>query len=696
MGNNQFSEIASKILSESGSRTEREKNMARMRQRRSEAARIEIPACDNPQRRERCLEDPPLFLKTYFPGRYTRPFGKLHHALIDSIYEIAVHGGRQAIAAPRGRGKSEITKGMIAYLIFAGIVRFPVPICQTTPKAQAIYSDFRKKINTNEMLLRDFPEVCVPVRDLDGAPLRATKQHIDGKPTNIVWKAKELSLPEVPPEYRGPIDYGGVKMQFQGLDSDIRGINVDGDRPDFVLIDDPETRESAKSLTQIEDREKAIDQDIAGLAGEDRTLAMVMLTTIQNRYCISFRYTNPSDKSAWMGKRFAWVEKWPERMDLWDDYIAKRKLDQEKGDRFAMNAVSHYLENREEMEKGVEVLSDNWKSEQLADGTETVHSAIQEAFNHIADTSMDAFCTEYQNDPPKEEEIETLGLTPARVMTALSGLHQREVASDSGVRVVGIDIGKYHSHWTDTAWRDGAIGDVVDYGVMETHGLSTASDPKAIEIAQLTALEVWAEQVVAEINPQLCLIDSGTFTQTVYEFCRRRGRPFYPAKGWDSGRFRLPKRSKDRVPFLESYASQLAEEAIWLYNVNTEWWKKWLQQRFMTDSFGPDGERNQGSLCLFDSAGDSKRHLSFSHHICSEEEQLVPVHGKEMKRVWFVKNKNNHWLDSTALACAGAGVLGVRVVKEVSRIPEPKPRPTGNGFKFTTPHGQPFVATQRS
>lgn len=675
---------------EKGAFGERDKDIERKRKQRSETARITIPSVVDIARRERCLHDPPLFLKTYFPQDYRQPFGRLHHSMIENIYDRAQYGGKKAVAAPRGRGKSQIVKGMLAFLVLAELVRFPIPICATTALSGRIYKDFRNKLATNPLLLEDFPEVCFPIRALEGAPQRASKQHVAGQLTNIVWSANDyLRLPDVPGS-----PYGGVKMAFYGLDAAFRGINIDGDRPDFILIDDPETRESAKSIGQIEDRIEILEKDVAGLEGQDEALAMVMLTTVQNRYCLSFQFTDRDNKTAWDGERFAWVEKWPKHMDLWDDYVAKRQSAQAAGDRHGMDAVRFYLNHREAMDEGVEMLADNYKPVTLEDGTETVFSGIQEAFNKIADTSMAAFRTEYQNDPEPEEEIQTLGLTPGRVQSRVSLLQQRECDSDARWRTIGIDIGKYHSHWTDSAWSVGAIGDVVDYGVLETHGLSAGSDAKAVEVAQLAALEVWADEIVAAVNPQLVLIDSGTFTETIYEFCRRRGRPFYPAKGWDSGRFRMPKQSQMTIPFLEAYANRLQSSGVWLYNVNTEWWKDWLQQRFLTDPFGPNQERNAGSLTLFNPNGDTKRHLSFAHHITSEEHQLQPVYGKQMKRVWFVKNRNNHWLDSTALACAAAGCLGMRVIESrpESAAPVRQAQPQPNPFSRD---GRPYLASQR-
>ncbi len=680
----------------------RDKDAQRKRDDRAESSRIHIPACKNPARREACLADPEKFMRTYFARDYKRPFGRLHTRLIGSMVEIASHGGKKSIAAPRGRGKTQIVKGVIPYVICAGLRRFIVPVSQTTSHAMELYEDFRRKCMHNDVFYDDFPEICHPIRALEGAPQRAGRQHVDGVLTRIEWKTDRLRLANIPEEYRGSIEYGGVRMEFRGLDAAIRGINRDGDRPDFVPIDEPETRESAKSLKQIGDRINALDMDLAGLAGEDVELAQVLLTTIQNDYCLSFQFTDPDQRPSWMPERFGWVEKWPEEYPLedlktgkWHEYITLRQKGQRDGDRYGKEATKFFLANREAMELGGELLADNFKSQTLADGWETVHSAWQEIFNAIADTSFEAFCTEYQNDPPKTERIEKLGLTPSVVQSRTSELQQRQTPEPMIARTIGLDIGDRQSHWCDTAWDEGAVGSVVDYGIMETwfqHG----SDEKAIELAILQSLHTWADEVVARINPLLVLIDSGSgvaHKPAVYSFCRERGAPFFPSKGWDSARFRPKQRGDGIEPFDQCWAHYQPEEKIWLYNVNSEHWKKWLQQRFLTPPYDATGKRNPGSLLLFSDDGDKKRHLSYSHHITAEEERAIPVAGKAFKKIWFVKNRNNHWLDATALACAAGGAVGVTLMKEQEVIiPVVAKR---QSRQFTDPYGRPFVATLR-
>lgn len=657
--------------------TERDRDALRKRDARSESARITIPECKNPQRRERALRDPELFLRgEYFTNRYSRPFGKLHYAIIDALLEVAENGGKQSIAAPRGRGKSEITKGMLTYLIFAGKVRFPIPVCQTTADAEKIYKDFRNKVANNQKLFEDFPEICAPVRALDGAPQRAGRQHIDGIPTGIIWTNDRLRLANVPAKYRGPIDYGGVFMEFRGLDAAIRGVNNDGTRPDFIIIDDPETRVSARSDAQIADRINAIEKDIAGLAGEDEELAQVMLSTIQNRKCVSYIYTDPEQKPSWMGRRFGWVETWPNEWckydetgeqipGLWHEYMAIRGRDQRAGDRYGRGATQFFLDNQEAMVAGGSLLADNYKAKVLPDGFVTVHSAWQVVFNSIADTSFDAFCTEYQNDPPEVEQIQTIDLSYSHVATCLSGNAQWTIPPWVKHVVRGIDMGKVNCHYVDIGFDTDGTGTVIDYGRFTTHGLAVNSSDEAIELAMLNALQAFAIEN-NRYNIDLAFVDSGYYPQAIYEACRRLGGRYKPIKGPDSN-YKMPKASDTVQCWYECHASLVNDanrRPVWLFHPNTEFWKNWLQERWTQDPF-VGGQLTRGSMTLFEPpANDIKFHQTFARSMVSERLEHVPIPGGGYKSVWNVIDRgNNHYLDAAGYACAAGGCLGVRLIQ---------------------------------
>jgi len=218
-------------------------------------------------------------------------------------------------------------------------------------------------------------------------------------------------------------------------------------------------------------------------------------------------------------------------------------------------------------------------------------------------------------------------------------------------------------------------------------------------LAILDSLKQFADsEPFHDVQPLLVLVDSGDYSESIYEFCHQMGAPFFPSKGWSKDRFHQKKQTDDYEPFLEAYAHRTMDSKrreMWLYNVQTEFWKKWGQERFLVNAF-MDQTRLPGSMALFDPPhGDQKFHLQFARHMVSESEQLVPVDGKVNKRVWVVHDKsNNHWLDAYALACAAAGCTGLRLVNSEPEQPKQKPQQVLKQ-KLVNPHGQPFLVTER-
>ena len=650
-------EILKALASRAGA-TKPSTQLGRDREKAKRESEIVHRPCANPQRRKECLADPKLFLKTYFPDRFYNPFASHHIEIINGIANCAIEGGDQAIAAPRGDGKTEICAAMMVWAILAELVRFPVIVAATGDFALKIFKDIKSHFENNELLAADFPEVCDYVKDLEGAPSRANKQHNGGKRTRIVWTQSEVIFPTVEGS-----PYGGVAIAYKGLDAAIRGIKVRGQRPDFVLIDDPETRESAKSDHQIRERTIAIDRDIAGLAGPDKPLARVMLTTLQNRQSLSYTFTDPALRPSWHGKRFSMVVKFPTNVDMWTEYVALRQGDQkEETDK----ATEYYLANREAMDDGAEVSNPHrFKPGEI--------SALQSFYNRVADLGWPAVNAELQNDPDDDAVDDQTTITAHTVRTRMSGLKRAELPKAEGVKIVcGIDIGKYYSHWVKVAIYGHAVCNVIDYGVMETHGLSVGSDEQSIEQAILKSLEIWRMEVQDTNAPELVMVDSGDYTSAIYEFVRRVGSPFVAAKGWESGRMRFDvTSSQTRRVFQECLANFHSAERVWLYNVNASFWKAEVHRRFMTSTFNEANLVNDGSLSIW-STDDRKEHISYSHHICAEAYEERFIEGKGLVKKWVAKHRNNHWLDATGLALCAGGCLGFRTIQVSQRATTPQ------------------------
>ena len=648
-----------------------DKDVDRKRSQRSRAAEVTIGAVANPARRAACLADPVMFLKTYGfeddgSETFYNEFAEHHLAMIQAIDERSVNGGDKAVAAPRGDGKSTVAIWMSIYIILTGRLRSLVIIAATRKHAQKLFRRIKKAFSRNDILKADFPEICDCVRELDGAPQRAAKQHVNGERTGIVWTQDEIVFPFV----KGS-PYGGIHVAYYGLDSAIRG-----GRFEFALIDDPETREAAYSEDQNAKIEDMIDGDVAGLAGPNSAISRVILTTIQNRRSYSFRVTDPKIKPTFAGDRFGMLSAWPTDRDAWDQYIAMRQQGQNDGDKDGLKALAFYEANREGMEAGAVVTNPHRFNRRLnADGVAVEVSAIQSFFNRVADWGLSRVMAELQNDPDEEESEQTLQLTAGKVASRISGLSQNELPRVDECKItVGLDVGNLWSNWVKVAWFGNATGVILDYGILENQGAKTNMDQSALTASLIPSLMQWRTDILSENPPDFCLIDSGsgTHVEAVYEFVRQAGgTPFAPSKGWASGRFHIGKDTPTRRCFYECAAEHQKPNRLWLYHVNTEFWKQWLQERFVAPTFDESQQFNDGSLSLFAAPNDPKRHLSFSHHITAEEKQELFVPGKGMQTKWVCKNKNNHYLDALALACAAAGVIGIRLIKRESLTERP-------------------------
>ena len=109
---------------------------------------------------------------------------------------------------------------------------------------------------------------------------------------------------------------------------------------------------------------------------------------------------------------------------------------------------------------------------------------------------------------------------------------------------------------------------------------------------------------------------------------------------------------------------------VWLVNCDTDRWKSFEHARWLT----PEGKA--GAAYVYGSMTDTERfyvekrmpkqcseHHGFARHITSEIETEKVIRG-QVKRVWVVKTGRvqNHWLDASYLADAGAAMLDVNVL----------------------------------
>jgi len=637
----------------------------------------------NEERKSACEQDIYLFLRTYFPKIFFHDFTEDQRAMIDAILHRLRYGGCQAIAAPRGGGKTMITSFVTLYCLLFGQIKFAMVVGATRPKAIQVLDNIKKQLRRNKLLLEDFPKVCCYVRYVAEAPQRAGNcKGPDGELVNMVWHQDHIVLPT----REGSAASGGMVSATGITADDIRGQCIDGVRPDLVILDDVDTRESATSETQTETREKTIQEDIMGLAAPGQTIAVVMLCTVINRKCLAYLYTEPKIRPAWHGRRYRLLVSQPANTHLWQEYMQIRLSGMESGkDPDGRAAHAFYLANRGAMDDGAEVSNPHVHSEGLLpDGTKTQESALQYCYDKIADATKDGvdgwlhFATEYQNDPPEESGPQESGITPLIVASRTNAFARREVPPDCSVLTLYVDLGKYGCHWTASAWRQGGIGFVIDYGVAEVFNMGVAVNDKTVDLAILNALRNFKDQLEKHqflrgnepVKPDMVLVDSSDFTDAAYAFCKESGPPYYAAKGAGQGRFHagVTNVAKGHIAG-QFWYTQVQPNRVKLVGLDADHWKLHCHNLFMTATYDDGGNFKSGAISLFSPGNDKRCHQTYSHHICAEiwTEEHIPDKG--LKRGFKSKSHNNHWLDATAGACAAAAICGIKIVGE-----QPKPR----------------------
>lgn len=700
---------ASSLMAESQPKDERQTQRERMARKRAAERDLKIPIPKNLTRRLECEQSIELWLRTYFPNDFYEVFTQDRRDMLNSIEAAARYGGDQAIAGPRGEGKTSLAMHGSLFLMVTRICDFPVVIGKSQSKSQLELKDIKEKLQQATIFIEDYPEIGIPFQSVGGWSSRARMQTVAGKSTNIELAADHIAFPtigidQLPKNWPAeivPASCGQVIYSL-GIDGPIRGTKFRGKRPKLAIIDDIEDREAAASETLIAKNQEVIEQDIAGLGASAERVARAMLCTIQNRKCNAYIYTDPKKKPSWRGKRYRKMLRPPDRFDMVTQYIDMRRGRDILKDPDAREAFQFWRDNQEDIERGCETSNPQSYSKKLhEDGEPLELSAIQAYYNRVADWGEKAVATEIDNDPPETVGPQGMGLTAEIVSSRISGFDRLQLPANTVSLTAAIDLGKYSCHWVVIAWWKGGGGCVVDYGVAEVKDTDTAMNHEASEPMIYRALLQWRDELLAkeyvdaagERRKVDCVfIDSGTFTNAAYEFVRQVGPPFFASKGIPN--YRPKSQSTDKIKAGDNmHAAYMEASDVWLFELNTDYWKAWMQERFMSPTFDDQNMLRRGALSLFTPPAN-KRHLSYAQHIVAEELVTEFKEGKGTKTYWNKNNDNNHWLDATYNCCAAGRYTGISLLADPS-LPQVVPREVdGDKPKPAKPkriqHGQKF------
>lgn len=638
----------------------------------------ELPEIVNPERRAACERDFRLFCEEYFPASFPLEWSEDHLKVISKIEVSVLEGGLFAMAMPRGSGKTTLCEIACIWALVYGHREFVTLIGSDEDHASNMLDSVKVEFETNERLLEDFPKVVYPIHCLEGIHQRAGGQLYEGKQTYIGWSKKEIVLPTMPDSPAS----GGI-IRVAGITGRVRGMKYkrpDGQsvRPSLVLIDDPQTDESARSPSQCATRERILAGAILGLSGPGRKIAGLMTVTVVREDDMADRILDRSKHPQWQGERTRMVYLFPANEALWDRY-AQLRAEGLRAERGLKDATAFYRKNRKQMDVGARVA---WEARHNPDEL----SALQHAMN-LRYQDEHAFWAEYQNQPLPDEEPDDQLLTADQIAAKTNGLPRGRIPLECSHLTAFIDVQGKALFWLVAAWSDDFTGTVVDYGtepdqkrpyftLREIRRTLKAAAPRAgLEAAIYAGLErlsdhlldrEWKRDDGAMVRVDRCLIDAnwGESTDVVYQFCRqsRHASLLLPSHGRYVGASTIPfseyKRKRgDRLGHNWRIPSVAGKRAVRHVVFDANSWKSFVQARFAVPMGDP------GCLALW--GREASKHRLLAEHLTSEYRVVTEGRGRSVDE-WKIRTpgSDNHWLDCLVGAAVAASIQGASLMGE--------------------------------
>ncbi|MCC5830151.1 MAG: phage terminase large subunit family protein [Phycisphaeraceae bacterium] len=635
----------------------------------------EIPQVVDPKRRAACEESFRGFCETYFADVFYLPWSDDHLRVIDKIERAVRTGGLFAMAMPRGSGKTVLCQTAVLWSALIGSTPFVCLIAASAERARDLLENIKIWLETNPLLHADFPEVTYPIQCLERITNRQKGQKFQGEPTRIDWSSDRIVLPTIQGSKAS-----GVVISCSGMKgSDIRGQNyarADGQvvRPQLVLVDDPQTTESAWSPSQSQRREAILAGDVLGMAGPGRKIAGLMACTVIRPADMADNILDREKHPEWQGERTKMVYAFPSpgSEKLWAKY-AEMRADSFRNDGDGSEATEFYRQHRQAMDAGAIVA---WPQRFNEDEL----SAIQHAMN-LRYRDEAAFFAEYQNEPIVEAIGEDM-LTAEAIAAKLNGYRPGEIPLGCSHLTMFIDVQQKVLFWMLCAWEENFTGYIMDYGTWpdQKRAYFTLRDVRATigravpgagmegqiyaALDKLTTEKLsraYRREDGAEMRIDRCLIDAnwGQSTDVVYQFCRQSPHAgvLLPAHGKYVGASSIPfseyKRKRgDRLGLHWRIPNTIGKRQVRHVLVDTNYWKTFVQARLAV-AMGDPG-------CLSLPGRDEKAHRLLADHLTAEYRVKAMAQGRTVDE-WKLRatRPDNHWLDCLVGCAVASSIQGV-------------------------------------
>lgn len=647
----------------------------------------QLPEVVNPNRKAACERNFQLFCESYFPETYALAWSPDHLKVIEKIETAVLRGGLFALALPRGSGKTTITESAALWSMLYGHREFVVLIGATESAALELLDSLKTELEVNERLAEDFPEVCYPVAQLEGIANRCAGQLYKGERTRITWTSNEIVLPTIEGSKAS-----GIIVRVAGITGRIRGMKFkrsDGRsvRPSLVIIDDPQTSESAGSLEQTRKRVRVLAGDILGLAGPGQKISGIMPCTIIRPGDMADIILNRNTHPDWNGEKTRMVYRFPSNMKLWEEY-AEIRAEALRTEGNFQKATEFYLANREAMDAGAEV---SWEARFNHDEVSALQHAMNLKFQDEA-----AFMSEYQNDPLPDDTADDSLLSVDEICAKINGLARRRVPLKCDRLTMFVDVQKALLFYVVIAWAEDFTGAVIDYGSwpdQHRHEYSLADANPSIQTlfpkagfegalyAALSALtdeclgREWEREDGAVLKIERALVDAnwGQSTDVVYQFCRQSSHAgvILPSHGRYVGASSKPmteyrKQQGDRLGFNWMIPNVAGKRAIRHVIYDTNYWKSFIHARLAV----PVGDK--GSLTLYGRIPGA--HQLFAEHLTAEYRVKTQGRGRTVDE-WKLKpqSHDNHFLDCVAGCAVCGSMLGASLPETLPAKLDRKP-----------------------
>lgn len=658
----------------------------------------DIPPIADLDRRERCRESLRDFCLAYNPEAFYLGFCEDALTEMRRIEEAVFRGAMYAFAEPRGSGKTTRCRMAALWAMSYALCRYTFVIGATDGKAEATLDSIKTFIRFLPNYAADFPEISYPAQALAGIANRASGQTCKGESTMIRWASNRVFLPTVPPPPNWPKSWAlrsdglaptsGSIVGVSGLTGDgIRGsveTSTTGEqiRPDFVLIDDPQTAESARSKSQNITRYNLVTADVLNMAGPGRSLSAVMPCTVIARGDFIDRILDRKKHPHWRGERTKLLRSMPSDLDAWENYfeVYRRCLLYEPPCFDEANAA--YVNERERLDADAEA---SWSERKLSWEV----SAVQHAM-HLYCRDRAAFMAEYQNDPDEEQtEGAIVDLVAAAVAERVNNMPRGTCPPGMTRLTAFADVQQESIWWIVVAWAEGfKSGAVVDYGTYPEQPepyftkyqiRRKLSDLPGLKAADETARVYAGVRAVSdallgrsfpahgggEMRIDFMLVDAGAWTGTIHQCCREssHGTRLMPSQGYGIVAANAPmanwpvrgdterRDSGGHWVIRPQSAGGRGRQVI----IDVNYWKSFAVNRLTTNPGG------RGALMLFggEKHGDHDHRL-LADHFTSEYRVETEGHGRKLSE-WKLRPEkpDNEWWDGLVGCCVAASVQGL-------------------------------------